>query len=164
LQQRFRDYHRSEWICKSCRRHRTVRHYHRQRGSWQNPIGIDVISRLGYAVVANSGDTTNGTASIIDISNPESPQIVPITTTSGTTTTTANSVTVQVSPLGVKIDQDRALALWPITVQIRCRPSTDVLAPSVTGGHNSDRTYGNASRAERPPTAIAVIPTALLPW
>jgi len=56
----------------------------------KNPIGIDVISRLGYAVVANSGDTPNGTASIIDISNPESPQIVPITTTSGTTT--ANSV------------------------------------------------------------------------
>lgn len=76
-----------------------------------NPIGIDVIPRLNYAVVANNGDSPTGSASIINVSNPEAMSIVPITTTSGTTTTTANTVPVGLSPLGVAIDQDRALAL-----------------------------------------------------
>jgi DNA-binding beta-propeller fold protein YncE len=125
----------------------------------KNPIGIDVISRLGYAVVANSGDTPNGTASIIDISNPESPQIVPITTTSGTTTTTANSVTVQVSPLGVKIDQDRALALVANNGS-NTLSSIDltVLAPSVTGGHTQTGPTATQVALSGPPTAIAVDP------
>jgi DNA-binding beta-propeller fold protein YncE len=77
----------------------------------KNPIGIAVIPRMGFAVVANSGDTPNGTASIIDISKPEAPAIVSWSVTSGTTTTTANTVAVGLSPLGVAIDQDRALAL-----------------------------------------------------
>jgi hypothetical protein len=75
------------------------------------PLGIGVIPRLGYAVVANSGDTPNGTASIIDISTPESPQIVSWNVTSGTTTTPTNKVTVGILPLGVTVDQDRGLAL-----------------------------------------------------
>src|SRR6266478_4232730 len=125
----------------------------------KNPIGIDVISRLGYAVVANSGDTPNGTASIIDISNPESPQIVPITTTSGTTTTTANSVTVGISPLGVKIDQDRALALVANNGS-NTLSSIDltVLAPSVTGGHTQTGPTATQVALSGPPTAIAVDP------
>jgi hypothetical protein len=124
----------------------------------KNPIGIDVISRLGYAVVANRGDTP-GTASIIDISNPESPQIVPITTTSGTTTTTANSVTVQVFPLGVKIDQDRALALVANNGS-NTLSSIDltVLAPSVTGGHTQTGPTATQVALSGPPTAIAVDP------
>jgi len=123
----------------------------------KNPIGIDVISRLGYAVVANSGDTPNGTASIIDISNPESPQIVPITTTSGTTT--ANSVTVGLSPLGVKIDQDRALALVANNGS-NTLSSIDltVLAPSVTGGHTQTGPTATQVALSGPPTAIAVDP------
>jgi hypothetical protein len=68
------------------------------------PLGVDVIPRLGYAVVANNKD---GTASIINYSNPLSPQVVSIT--SGTTT--SNSVTVGISPSGVAIDQDHAYAL-----------------------------------------------------
>jgi DNA-binding beta-propeller fold protein YncE len=76
-----------------------------------NPIGIDTIPRLHYAVVGNYGDSPTGSASIIDISNPESMAIVPIATTSGTTTTTAQTVPVGLAPLGVTIDQDRALAL-----------------------------------------------------
>jgi hypothetical protein len=128
-------------------------------GVGNNPIGIDVISRLGYAVVANSGDTPNGTASIIDISNPESPQIVPITTTSGTTTTTANSVTVGLSPLGVKIDQDRALALVANNGS-NTLSSIDltVLAPSVTGGHTQIGPTATTVALSGPPTAVAVDP------
>jgi hypothetical protein len=128
-------------------------------GVGKNPIGIDVISRLGYAVVANSGDTPNGTASIIDISNPESPQIVPITTTSGTTTTTANSVTVGLSPLGVKIDQDRALALVSNNGS-NTLSSIDltVLAPSVTGGHTQTGPTATTVALSGPPTAVAVDP------
>jgi len=73
-----------------------------------------VIPRLGYAVAANSGDTPNGTASIIDYNHfntPDTAAVVPIITTSGTTTTTSNTVLVGLAPRGVAIDQDRALAL-----------------------------------------------------
>ncbi len=79
-----------------------------------NPIGIDTIPRLHYAVVGNYGDSPTGTASIIDISNPEAMAIVPIVTTSSsstTTTTTSQTVPVGLAPLGVTIDQDHALAL-----------------------------------------------------
>ncbi len=79
-----------------------------------NPIGVAVIPRLGYAVVANSGDTPNGTASIIDYNHyntPDTAQVVTYTTTSGTTTTTNNTVLVGLAPRGVAFDQDRALAL-----------------------------------------------------
>ena len=64
----------------------------------------DVIPRLGYAVVANNKD---GTASIINISDPVSPQVLSFT--SGTTT--SSSVIVGISPSGVTIDQDHAYAL-----------------------------------------------------
>jgi DNA-binding beta-propeller fold protein YncE len=68
------------------------------------PLGLDVIPRLGYAVVANNKD---GTASIIDISTPTTPKVLSFT--SGTTT--SSSVTVGISPSGVTIDQDHAYAL-----------------------------------------------------
>jgi DNA-binding beta-propeller fold protein YncE len=127
-----------------------------------NPIGIGVIPRMGYAVVANSGDTPNGTASIIDISNPASPQIVPITTTSGTTTTTTNSVVVGFSPLGVTIDQDRALALLAnngsnnlssidLTVLLPKNPASG-------GGHVTGTPTATMIALSGPPTAIAVDP------
>jgi hypothetical protein len=75
------------------------------------PIGVGVIPRMGYAVVANNGDTPYGTASIIDYSTPESPKIVTWTSTTNSASSTQNSVTVGLDPLGVAIDQDRALAL-----------------------------------------------------
>ena len=68
------------------------------------PIGVDVIPRLGFAVVANNKD---GTASIINYSNPLSPSTLSFT--SGTTTST--SIAVGISPSGVTIDQDHAYAL-----------------------------------------------------
>ena len=61
------------------------------------PIGVAVIPRLGYAVVTNN---TDGTITIVNMSNPLSPSAA-----------TGSPVTVGVSPLGVAIDQDRALAL-----------------------------------------------------
>ena len=82
-----------------------------------------------------------------------------ITTTSGTTTTTANSVTVGLSPLGVKIDQDRALALVANNGS-NTLSSIDltVLAPSVTGGHTQTGPTGTTVALSGPPTAIAVDP------
>jgi len=70
----------------------------------KGPMGVAVIPRLGYAVVANNVDNT---ASIIDISTPTSPQVLSFT--SGTTT--SSSVAVGIAPSGVDIDQDHAYAL-----------------------------------------------------
>jgi DNA-binding beta-propeller fold protein YncE len=77
----------------------------------KNPVGIDVIPRLNFAVVANNGDSPTGTASILDITDPAAMKVLSFTTTSGSTSTTATSVPVGLSPLGVAIFQDRALAL-----------------------------------------------------
>lgn len=131
----------------------------------KNPIGIGVIPRMGFAVVANNGDTPNGTAQIIDINNPESPAIVSWQVTSGTTTTTANTVAVGLSPLGVTIDQDRALALVTnagsntlssidLTVLIPSEPT------SSTGivGHVQGVPAATTVALSGPPSAIAVDP------
>jgi len=130
-----------------------------------NPIGIGILSRLALAVVANSGDTPTGTASVIDISNPESPQVIPITTTttsgSTTTTTTTNSVTVGLSPLGVTIDQDHGLALVANNGS-NTLTSIDltVLLPSDASGsgHVSTSPTATTVALSGPPTAIAVDP------
>jgi DNA-binding beta-propeller fold protein YncE len=128
----------------------------------KNPIGIGVIPRLALAVVANHGD---GTAQIIDISDPEAPAIVSWSVTSGTTTTTANTVTVGLSPLGVAIDQDRALALVT-NGGSNTLSSIDltVLAPSdpasSTGiiGHVQGAPAATPVALSGPPSAIAVDP------
>lgn len=76
-----------------------------------NPLGVDVIPRLGYAVVANNADST---ASIINISNPLAPQQLSFTSSSCTTSSGGKSSTnicVGIAPSGVAIAQDRALAL-----------------------------------------------------
>jgi DNA-binding beta-propeller fold protein YncE len=130
----------------------------------KNPIGIGVIPRMALAVVANNGDTPNGTAQIIDISNPESPAIVSWQVTSGTTTTTANTVVVGLSPLGVAIDQDRALALVTnggsntlssidLTVLLPSDAST-----STTKGHVQGAPAATPVALSGPPSAIAVDP------
>jgi len=131
----------------------------------KNPIGIGVIPRMGLAVVANNGDTPNGTAQIIDITNPESPAIVSWQVTSGTTTTTANTVAVGLAPLGVAIDQDRALALVAnggsntlssidLTVLVPSDPT------STTGivGHVMGVPAATMIGLSGPPSAIAVDP------
>ncbi|HYW66192.1 MAG TPA: hypothetical protein VFB10_05750 [Candidatus Dormibacteraeota bacterium] len=124
-----------------------------------NPIGIAVIPRLGYAVAANSGDTPNGTASIIDYNHnntPETAAIVPITTTSGTTTTTLNSVSVGLAPLGVAIDQDRALAL--VANSGSNTLSSIDLTVLLPGAVTTTSPVATTVALSGPPTAIAISP------
>ena len=77
-----------------------------------NPIGVAVISRLGFAVTTNNGDSS---ASIIQYGgSPFSAKTLsfPSTNCVGSTGTTASTnICVGVSPTGVAIDQGRALAL-----------------------------------------------------
>lgn len=74
-----------------------------------NPMGVSVIPRLGYAVVTNNGENS---VSIIDISDPTNPKQLSFTsaTCSGSSSSTTN-ICVGISPAGVAIDQDRALAI-----------------------------------------------------
>ena len=124
-----------------------------------NPIGVAVIPRLGYAVAANSGDTPNGTASIIDYNHshtPDTAAIVPITTTSGTTTTTANSVAVGLAPRGVAIDQDRALAL--VANSGSNTLSSIDLTVLLPGAVTTTSPVATTVALSGPPTAIAISP------
>jgi hypothetical protein len=125
-------------------------------GVGKNPIGVGVIPRLGYAVVANSGESPTGTASIINISNPLSPSIVQWSTTSGSTTTTTNAGNVGISPVGVTIDQDRALAFIANNGSntISAIDLTVLLPGAVTTKSPEVTTIGLSG----PPTAIAVDP------
>jgi DNA-binding beta-propeller fold protein YncE len=121
-----------------------------------NPIGIDVLPRLGYAVVANSGTTPFGSASIIDISTPDNPQLVSWTPATGSTST--NNVTVGLAPLGVTIDQDHGLALIANNGS-NTLSSIDltVLLPSLAG-HVQGAPTATTIALSGPPTAIAVDP------
>jgi DNA-binding beta-propeller fold protein YncE len=124
-----------------------------------NPIGIAVIPRLGYAVAANSGDTPNGTASIIDYNHshtPDTAAIVPITVTSGSTTTTANSVAVGLEPRGVAIDQDRALAL--VANSGSNTLSSIDLTVLLPGAVTTTSPVATTVALSGPPTAIAISP------
>jgi len=76
-----------------------------------NPLGVAVIPRLGFAVVANNADSS---ASIVDISNPLGPKQLSFASANCTTASGAEASTnicVGIAPTGVAIDQDRALAL-----------------------------------------------------
>ncbi len=128
-----------------------------------NPLGIDVIPRLGYAVVANSGDTPNGTASIIDYNHNNSPltaAVVTYTTTSGTTTTTSNTVLVGLAPRGVAFDQDRALALVA-NAGSNTLSSID-LTVLLPGAVTTTVPVSTTVALSGPPTAIAVDPDGAL--
>jgi len=117
----------------------------------KSPIGVGILPALGgdatkgYAVVANSGDTPTGTASIIDISNPLSAKVLTFTTTSGTTTTTSSSIPVGLDPSGVAIDQEHGYALIAnsgsstissidLTVLLLATPTTPVATPVAVVG------------------------------
>ena len=126
-----------------------------------NPIGIDVIPRLAEAVVANYGDAPSGTASIIDYSKPESPQIVTWTVASGSTAPT-NKVVVGLSPLGVGIDRDRAVALVAnngsntlSAIDLTVLYPND---PAGGGGHMRGAATATTIALSGPPTAIAIDP------
>ena len=120
-----------------------------------NPVGVDVIPRLGYAVVANNGD---GSASIVKYGGaPFTANQLAFTsstcTTSSTSVVTTNICT-GLSPVGVAIDQDRALALVAntggnsisaidLTTLLLATPTTPPMQLVPTSG---------------PPTAIAIDP------
>jgi DNA-binding beta-propeller fold protein YncE len=128
-----------------------------------NPLGVAVIPRLGYAVVANSGDTPNGTASIIDYNHyntPDTAQVVTYTTTSGTTTTTSNTVLVGLAPRGVAFDQDRALALVA-NFGSNTLSSID-LTVLLPGAVTTTVPVATTVALSGPPTAIAISPDQAL--
>jgi DNA-binding beta-propeller fold protein YncE len=108
-----------------------------------NPIGIATIPRLGYAVVANNGDTPTGSASIIDTSNPESMNVI-------------TKVGVGISPLGVAIDQDHAYAL---VANNGSNTVTSIDLTTLLSGAVTDKTPTPTTIAVGgAPTAIAVDP------
>lgn len=104
------------------------------------PVGVSVIPRMGYAVAVNK---TDGTVTIVNMINPLSPSAA-----------VGSPVTVGVSPTGVTIDQDRALALVAntggnslssvdLTTLLLATPTAPVMQLVPVSG---------------PPTAIAVDP------
>jgi DNA-binding beta-propeller fold protein YncE len=128
-----------------------------------NPIGVDVLPRLGYAVVANNGDTPTGTASIIDYNNKhtaDTAQVLSFTTTSGTTPTTSNTVAVGLAPLGVAVDQDRALAL--VANSGSNTLSSIDLTVLLPGAVTTTVPVATTVALSGPPTAVAVDPDGAL--
>jgi DNA-binding beta-propeller fold protein YncE len=119
----------------------------------KNPIGVAVISRLGFAVVANNAD---GTASILDISNPLKPKVV--TWTPSGSTTVSTSVPVGVSPTAVAMDQDRALAL---VVNSGSGTLSTINLTVLLSRSNPETTTPSATTValSGPPIAIAVDPS-----
>jgi hypothetical protein len=130
----------------------------------KNPIGVDVIPRLGYAVVANNADSS---ASIIKYGG------VPLTAsqmafTSVTCTTASSGVTTTnictgVSPVGVTIDQDRALALIANTGgnSVSSIDLTPLLLATSSCANTASGTCTPPMQlvpTSGPPTAIAVDP------
>ena len=121
-----------------------------------HPIGVDVIPRLGYAVVANNGDSS---ASIVQYGGTpfKAAQLAftsaSCVTSSGSTTTT--NICTGVSPTGVAIDQDRALALVANTGgnSLSSIDLTTLLSGSATTTPPSQLVPVSG-----PPTAIAVDP------
>src|SRR5260370_42123181 len=126
---------------------------------------MGVILRMHLAGAGNNGDAPNGPASIIDIGNPESPAIVSWSVTSGTTTTTANTVTVGFAPLGVTIDQDRALALVSnngsntlSSIDLTVLLPSDQTTTASTTGHVQGAPAATMIALSGPPSASAVDP------
>lgn len=106
------------------------------------PIGVDVIPRLGYAVVSNNGDNT---ASIVDITDPLNPKLA-----------VTPNVAVGISPTGVTFDQDRALALVANTGSNTL--ATIDLTVLLPGSVTTTVPIANSVALSGPPKAIAVDP------
>jgi len=127
----------------------------------KQPIGVAVIPRLGYAAVANNGDTPTGSVSIIDYNHsytPDTAQVLSFTTTTTTsgvtTTTTSNSVAVGLAPLGVAFDQDRALAL--VANSGSSTLSSIDLTVLLPGAVTTTVPVATTIALSGPPTAVAV--------
>jgi hypothetical protein len=127
----------------------------------KNPIGVDVIPRLGYAVVANNADAS---ASVIQYGgSPFTATQLAFTSATCSSAVTTTNLCTGVSPVGVAIDQDRALALvanaggsslsaidlTPLLLQTPsgCKATNQVCTPST-----------NLVPASGPPYGIAIDP------
>jgi DNA-binding beta-propeller fold protein YncE len=128
----------------------------------KNPIGLDVIPRLGYAVVANYGDSS---ASIIQYGGSPFRAVAfgfaSASCVSGVSTT---NLCTGLSPVGVAIDQDRALAL--VANNGGNSISAIDLTPLETTQHTGACTPGSCMSTlvatSGPPSAIAVDPDSAL--
>jgi DNA-binding beta-propeller fold protein YncE len=109
------------------------------------PLGVALIPRLGYAVTANSKAGPPGTATIVNISDPENPKIA-----------VTPDVAVGVGPTGVAIDQDHAFVLvangGDVTLSVI---DLTVLLP---GAVTTTVPTATTVAVSGPPTAIAVDP------
>jgi hypothetical protein len=127
-----------------------------------NPIGVAVIPRLGYAVVANNGESS---ASIVQYGGtPFAAKQLAFTSSTCTTSSGTNSATnvcTGVAPTGVTIDQDRALALVANTGG-NSLSAIDLTALLATTCANTSSTTCTPTPqlvpVSGPPTAIAVDP------
>jgi DNA-binding beta-propeller fold protein YncE len=127
----------------------------------KNPIGVDVIPRLGYAVVANNGDNS---ASIIQYGgSPFTASQMAFASTTCTSGTVTTNLCIGTSPVGVAIDQDRALALIANTGGNSL--SVLDLTPLLQAPSNCAKTASGTCvpayqlvATSGPPTAIAVDP------
>lgn len=121
------------------------------------PIGVAMIPRLGFAVVANNGD---GTASIIQYGgSPFSAKRLSFTSATCSTAPGASTTDVcaGVTPTGVAIDQDHARALVANSGgnSISSIDLTALISPTATAGAPPPM---NLVATSGPPTAIAVDP------
>ena len=125
----------------------------------KNPIGVDVIPRIGYAVVANYGDSS---ASIIQYGgSPFTASQLSFASASCVSGVSTTNLCTGLSPVGVAIDQDRALAL--IANNGGNSISAIDLTPLLTTVHPSGACSPGACMStlvatSGPPTAIAVDP------
>ncbi len=127
----------------------------------KNPIGVDVIPRLGYAVVANNADNS---ASVIQYGgSPFTASQMTFASTTCTSGAVTTNLCIGTSPVGVAIDQDRALALIANTGGNSL--SVLDLTPLLQAPSNCAKTASGTCvpayqlvATSGPPTAIAVDP------
>jgi hypothetical protein len=128
----------------------------------KNPIGVDVIPRLGYAVVANYADSS---ASIVKYGgSPFTASQLSFPSVSCVSGVSTTNVCTGLSPIGVAIDQDRALAL--VANNGGNSISAIDLTPLLTTVHPSGACAPTSSSSclstlvatSGPPTAIAIDP------
>jgi len=136
----------------------------------KNPLGIGVLPRLGYAVVANNGDSPTGTAAIISYdtpNSPESPKLLSFTPTGSTTPT--SFINVGLSPTGVGTDSEHSYALIAnngsntvsvidLTVILPSDPMTSSGSTVTAEGHVMTAPSATTIAVSGPPQAIAVDP------
>jgi DNA-binding beta-propeller fold protein YncE len=138
-----------------------------------NPIGVDVIPRLGYAVVANNGDDTASVISYGGSPFNATELAFPAYAAAACSSSgkTSSNVCVGISPTGVAIDQDRAIALVTNTGgnSVTAIDLTELQLTSTFGSQctviNNSQTTGSLPcvvtqlvATSGPPTAIAIDP------